>query len=75
MRQMLYKWEFYIGHTKTLKKKITNKHIESNYFKEHYQVDATMIYDHILADNRNLLAMDDHFSKFLWVVSIPNKKS
>ena len=33
-----------------------------------------MLYDHIPADNRNLLTMVDHFSKFGWVVSIPNKK-
>ena len=34
-----------------------------------------MLYDRISADNRNLLTMVDHFSKFGWVVSIPNKKS
>ena len=75
VRQMFYKWEFWIGHTKKPKKKIEYKHIESNYLKERYQVDTTMLYDHIPADNRNLLIMVDHFSKFGWVVSIPNKKS
>ena len=34
-----------------------------------------MLYVHIPADNRNLLTMVDHFSKFGWVVPIPNKKS
>ena len=33
-----------------------------------------MLYDHIPADNRKLLTMVDHFSKFGWVVPIPNKK-
>ena len=75
VRQMFYKWEFWIGHTKKPKKKIAYKHIKSNYPKERYQVDTTMLYDHIQADNRNLLTMVDHFSKFGWVVSIPNKKS
>ena len=75
VRQMFYKWEFWIGHIKMPKKKIAYKHIESNYPKERYQVDTTMLYDHIPADNRNLLTMVDHFSKFGRVVSIPNKKS
>ena len=34
-----------------------------------------MLYDHISTDNRNLLTMVDHFRKFGWVASIPNKKS
>ena len=72
VRQMFYKWEFWIGHTKKQKKKIAYKHIESNYPKERYQVDTTMLYDHIQADNRNLLTMVDHFCKFGWVVSIPS---
>ena len=72
VRQMFYKWEFWIGHTKKLKKKIAYKHIKSNYSKERYQVDTTILYDHIPADNRNLLIMVDHFSKFSRVVSIPN---
>ena len=55
VRQMCYKWEFWIGHTKKSKKKIAYKHIESNYPKERYQVDTTMLYDHIPADNRILL--------------------
>ena len=75
VRQMFYKWEFWIGYTKKSKNKIAYKHIESNYPKERYQVDTTMLYDHIPADNRNLLTMLGHFSKFGWVVSIPNKKS
>ena len=75
VRQMFYKWEFWIGHTKKPKKKIAYKHIESNYLKELFQVDTTMWYDHIPSDNRNLLTMVDHLSKFGWVVSIPNKKS
>ena len=45
-------------------KKIAYKHIEINYPKERYQVDTTMLYDHIPADNRNLLTMVDNFSKF-----------
>ena len=72
MRQMFYKWEFLIGHTKKPKKKIAYKHIESNYTKKRYQEDTTMLYAHISADNRKLQAMVDHFSKFDWVVSIPN---
>ena len=60
---------------KVSKKKIVYKHFESNYPKERYQVDTTMLYDHISADNRNLLTMVDHFSKFGWVESIPNKKT
>ena len=75
VRQMFYKWEFWIGHTKESKKKITYKHIESNYPKERYQLNTTMLYDNIPADNRNLLTMVDNFSKFGWIVSIPNKKS
>ena len=75
VRQMFYKWEFWIGHTKKSKKKIAYKHSESNYPKERYQVDTTMLYDHIPADNRKLLTMVDHFRRFGWVVSIPNKKS
>ena len=31
--QMIYKWKFWIGHTKKPKKKIAYKHIESNYLK------------------------------------------
>ena len=53
VRQMFYKWEFLIGHTKNPKYKIAYKHIESNYPKERYQVDTTMLYDHIPADNKN----------------------
>ena len=34
-----------------------------------------MLYDHIPTDNRNLLTLVDLFSKFWWVMSIPNKKS
>ena len=36
-------------------------------------MDTTMLYDHISADNKNLLAMVNHFSKFGWVVLIPKK--
>ena len=38
-------------------------------------MDTTMLYDDIPADNKNLLTMVDHFSKFGWVMSIPNKRS
>ena len=75
VRQMFYRWELWIGHTKKPKKKIAYKHIESNYDKELYQVNTTMLYDYIPADNRNLHTIVDHFSKFGWTVSIPNEKS
>ena len=61
VRQMFYKWEFWIGHTKKPLKKINCLHIESNYPKELDQVETTMLYDHIPVDNRNLLTMVDHF--------------
>ena len=75
VRQIFYKWEFWIGHTKKPKNKIAYKYIKSNYPKERYQVNTTMLYEHIPADNRNLLTMVDYFSKFGWVMLIPNKKS
>ena len=34
-----------------------------------------MLYYHIPVDNRNLLTMVDHLSKFGWIVSITNKIS
>ena len=61
---MFYKWELLIGYTKKSKKKIAYKHIGSNYSKESFQVDATMLYDQIPADNKILLKMLDYFGKF-----------
>ena len=47
MRQILYKWEFWIGHNKKPKKWTAYKHIESNYHNESFLVDETILYDHI----------------------------
>ena len=49
---------FEIEHTKKWKKKIAFNHIESNYSKEDYQVNTTILYDHIPADTILELEVD-----------------
>ena len=53
------------------------KHINSSYPKERFQVDMIYLTDMLInsPDERYLLSIVDHFSKYGWVVILPNKKS
>ena len=62
-------WVLNRTHYKT-KEETNYRNIESNYPKENYRVDITMLNDNIPADNKNLLMMVDNFSKLGWVVLI-----
>ena len=52
------------------------RHINSSYPKERFQEDIVYLFDMLInsPDERYLLSIVDHFSKYGWVVVLPNKK-
>ena len=76
-RSLYFDWEICGARGVKPKKNIALKHINSSYPKERFQVDMVYLSDMLInsPDERYLLSIVDHFSKYGWVVVLPNKKS
>ena len=76
-RSLYFDWEICGARGVKPKKYIALKHINSSYPKERFQVDMVYLSDMLInsPDERYLLSIVDHFSKYGWVVVLPNKKS
>ena len=77
-RSLYFDWEIWGARRVKPKKNIALKHINSSYPKERFQVDMVYLSDMLLInfpDERYLLSIVDHFSKYGWVVVLTNKKS
>ena len=76
-KSLYFDWEICGARDIKPKKNIALKHINSSYPKERFQVDMVYLSDMLInsPDERYLLSIVDHFSKYGWVVVLTNKKS
>ena len=76
-RSLYFDWEICGARGVKPKKNIALKHINSSYPKERFQVDMVYLSDMLInsPDEGFLLSIVDHFSKYGWVVVLPNKKN
>ena len=58
------------------KKNVVVKHTDSSMPKERYQADTVQFSKHVITyDYKYLLTMVDHFTKYVWIVSLKDKTS
>ena len=76
-RSLYFDWEICRARGVKPKKNIAMKHINSSYPKERFQVDIAYLSDILInsPDEKYLLSIVDYFSKYGWVIVLPNKKS
>ena len=57
------------------KKKVAVYHIPSSRPKERFVIDAVYLSDYIANEDRYLITMIDHFSKYGWTKLVKNKSA
>ena len=72
VREMYFNCEICAGRTKNLKWR-WHTNILIAIFQKRYQADTVYLSDYLVTDERYILTMVEHFSKYGWIVVMSDK--